>query len=255
MSARRRRLASALLLLSLAGCARILPPPATPLGPEAQHALGLLRARWREFRDLRTLAEIRVRRGRERRALTGVLLARTPASVRLEVLSPFGQPVYLLAIHEGQLTAYDTTTNQALVGPATADTAARLLSLPFDPEQLVGVLAGRAVPPSGLRTAEVLPADEHGPSLSLTGTDHQQRVWMDFERGTVRQLEIAGGRYAVRVVYRYGPDGRLRGFDLAAADAWLTGTVRYRDPVFDGGIAEERFRLALPETAAVERVR
>jgi hypothetical protein len=141
------------------------------------------------------------------------------------------------------------------VGPATADTTARLLGMPFEPDDLVGVLAGRAVPPHDLRVATVLPADELGPSLELIGTVHRQRIWMDFDSGVVHQLEITGGRYEVRVRYTLDAEGRPQGFHLNAARDRLIGIVRYRDPVLDEGIEADRFQLTLPESAKIEQLR
>lgn len=186
--------------------------------------------------------------------MTAVLLAKAPASVRLEALSPFGQPLLLLSIHDGQLIAYNSADHHAVIGAATADAAANLIGLPFDPDDLVGVLAARAVPPKDVRVAELLPPDEHGPSLELIGTVHRQRVWMDFQSGTVSRLEITGGRYAALVSYLRDASGRLRGFDLSAANESLTGSVRYRDPLFDTGIDPDRFRLTLPDGARIERL-
>ncbi|HET9490782.1 MAG TPA: hypothetical protein VFR64_13640 [Methylomirabilota bacterium] len=253
----RRQLRSALVLalVLLAGCARALPPLRAPIDPEVHRAIDLLTARWREFSDLRTVADIHLQRRKERHALTAIVLAKAPASLRLEALSPFGQPLLVMTIHDSQLVAYNAADHRALIGPATADTAARLLGLPFSPDDLVGVLAARAVPPRDLRVASLLPADEHGPSLELIGTDHRQRVWMDFQSGVIRRLEITGGRYEALVTYLRDGDGRLRGFDLSAANEYLTGSVRYRDPVFDGGIDAERFRQTLPPGARVEHLR
>jgi outer membrane lipoprotein-sorting protein len=251
----RRFLSSVALLVLLTGCARLLAPPRQPVSEEARRAIALLATRWHAFSDLRTLAAIELQQGSERQALTGVLLVKAPGSVRFEALSPFGQPLLLLVLHGGRLTAYDAATNQAKIGPATADTSARLLGLPFEPDDLVGVLAGRAVPPKDIRVATLLAADEHGPSLELIGTVHRQRVWMDLDSGLVRQIEITGGRYEARVRYLRGADGRPQGFDLSAGQGHLTGSVRYRDPVFDGGIEAERFQLTLPESAKIEQLR
>jgi len=253
----RRQFRSAVLLglLLLAGCARALPPPGSPISPKAHQAIELLTARWREFSDLRTVADIQLQRRNEQHAMTAILLAKAPASLRLEALSPFGQPLLVLTIHDGQLIAYNAADNYAMVGPATADTAASLIGLPFDPDDLVGVLAARAVPPKDLRVASLLPPDEHGPSLELIGTVHRQRVWMDFQSGVVRRLEITGGRYAALVSYLWDPDGRLRGFDLSAANEYLKGSVRYRDPVFDGGVDPSRFQLTVPPDARIEHLR
>ncbi|MGH7312704.1 MAG: LolA family protein [Candidatus Rokuibacteriota bacterium] len=239
----------------LAGCARALPPPRAPISPEVHRAIDLLTAHWREFSDLRTVADIHLQRRSEQHALTAILLAKAPASLRLEALSPFGQPLLVMTIHDRQLIAYNAADHYAMVGPATADTAARLIGLPFDPDDLVGVLAARAVPPKDLRVASLLPPDEHGPSLELIGTVHRQRVWMDFQSGVVRRLEITGGRYAALVSYLRDTDGRLRGFDLSAANEYLTGSVRYRDPVFDGGVDPDRFQQTVPPGARIEHLR
>jgi outer membrane lipoprotein-sorting protein len=253
----RKSIRSVVLLgfLLLAGCARALPPPRSQISPEAIRAIDLLATRWQQFSDLRTVADIHLQRRNEQHAMTAVLLVKAPASVRLEALSPFGQPLLMLTIHDGQLTAYNAADHYAMVGPATADIAARLIGLPFEADDFVGVLAARAVPPKDLRVASLLPPDDYGPSLELIGTVHRQRVWMDFQSGVVRRLEITGGRYAALVSYLRDSDGRLRGFDLSAANEYLTGSVRYRDPVFDGGVDPDRFQLTPPPGARIEQLR
>jgi outer membrane lipoprotein-sorting protein len=71
----------------------------------------------------------------------------------------------------------------------------------------------------------------------------------------VRRLEITGGRYAALVSYLRDPNGGLQGFDLSAAEAYLTGSVRYRNPVFDSGVDADRFRLTVPPGARIEYLR
>lgn len=249
----RRRLSSLLCLLGLlGGCATA--PPRQPVADDARHALALLDSRWHEFTDLRTLADIVLTRGRESQRLTGVLLAKGPDSVRFEALSPFGQPYFLVTVHEGRLTAYDAVKNEALVGPATAATIARVLGLPLDADALVAVLAGLAVAPKDLRVAELAPADGLGPSLTLVGTDRRQRVWMNLETGEVQQLEIDGGRFPVTITFRR--DGAVAsGFDLRSEPASMTGSVIYRNVVLGAGIDPERFTLALPKGVKTRNIR
>ncbi len=255
MSARRQLSSALLLAWLLGGCAIALAPWRAPVSEDARRALSTLIDRWHEFSDLRTVADITIKKGTERQRLTGVLLAKAPGSVRFEALSPFGQPFLFATIHDSVLTTYDATRNEAYVGPATAETTARLLSLPFDPDTLVGVLAGRAVPPRDLRVAEILPPDEHGPSLNLIGAVHQQRVWMDFDSGVVRQIQITGGRADAVVTFLRDGSGTLTGFDLVTSGSYLTGTVRYRDLVLGAGIDPERFALALPKGAKIQEIR
>jgi outer membrane lipoprotein-sorting protein len=221
----------------------------------ARRAVALLQSRWQELSDLRALADVLVERGGQKHQLTGALLLKTPASLRFEALSPFGQPLVIATIHDGQLVIYNAASNSATVGPATPDTAGRLFSLAVAPDELVGLLAGRAVPPKDLRVATILPADEHGPSLEMIGALHRQRVWMDFTTGVVRRLEIAGGRIEALLIYQRADDGTLTGFTLAAAQGNVTGAVRYRDLVINAGIEPERFQLTIPAGASIERPR
>jgi outer membrane lipoprotein-sorting protein len=252
----RRRLSSALLILWLAGgCATALPPPRAPVSEEAQRAVEVLRARLAGFSDFRALADVLIERGGRKQQFTGVLLLKAPASLRLEALSPFGQPLLISTIHDGQVVAYNALSNSATVGPATPDTAVRLFGLAVEPEDLVGLLAGLAVPPKDLRVAAILPADEQGPSLEMIGTLHRQRVWMDFATGVVRRVQVTGGRLEALVIYRRADDGTVTGLELSAAQDAVTGRVQYRNVVVNSGIDRERFALTIPPDASIERLR
>ena len=255
MSAR-RRLSSALLILSLTGgCATALPPPRAPVSDEAERAVTRLRTRWKDFADFRAVADVLVERGGRKQQLRGALLLKAPGSLRFEALSPFGPPLLIATIHDGQFIAYNAASHTATVGPATSDTAARLFSLAIEPADLIGLLTGLPVPPDDLRVAAMLPRDEHGPSLELIGPLHRQQVWMDFTTGVVRRLLITGGRLEALAIYQRGDDGSLAGFDLTAAQGNVIAQVRYRNVVLGGGIDTERFRLAIPAGASTERLR
>jgi outer membrane lipoprotein-sorting protein len=254
-----RRLRSSLLVLLAVGlavgCSIALPPPRQAIPEDARRAIDLLITGWKAVTDLRALVDIDVDRNGQRQRLSGVLLAKAPGSVRFEALSPFGQPFLIAVVHEGHLTAFSAATNEAVVGDATAETTARLLGLPLEPHDLVAVVSGYAVPPADLRQAEVLPADAVGPSLSMVGSVHEQRVWMDLRTGLVHQMQIVGGRAAATVTYRRDGDGQLTGFDVSAAERYVTGTVRYRSLATGVGLAAERFALTLPKDAKTQPIR
>ncbi len=224
-------------------------PPPQPVGEAARHALNLLEARRTAFTDLRTLCDIVIRRSGTQHTVRGVLLVKGPGSVRLEALSPFGQPYYLVVVHGGEIKAYDAGTNEGLVGPANTETIGRLIGLPLDAEDLVAVLIGGAAPPPDLRVAEIVRTDGAAPSLDLIGATQRQRVWMDFETGAVSRVEIGGGRVPVTITYHR--DGETpTGFDFNARD-WVTGSVTYRDVVMGAGIDPDRFVLTLPKGAKI----
>ncbi len=253
-----QKLRSSLLLavaLVATGCAIAPPPPRATILPPGRRAVTLLTERAREFSDLRTLADVSVQRATERYRVRGVILAKAPASVRFEALSPMGSPLLVATIHDGQITAYDATNDEATTGPATAETAARLLNLPFEPEDLVGILSGRPMPPRDLREAEVLPPDADGPSVNLVGAINTQRVWMDLDTGVVRQLQLSGGRADARIVFRREPDGTMAGFDLSAGMGLIRSNVRYERPAFNAGIEEDRFVFTPPKGAKTRAIR
>jgi outer membrane lipoprotein-sorting protein len=236
------------------GCAVALPPPRETVRDDARRALDLALARWRALSDLRALADVTLEKGGERQRLTGVLLARTPGSVRFEALSPFGQPFLFVTVRDGRFIAYDAARNEARVGKADAETTARLLSLPVSPEDLVGLLAARLAPPDDLRQATLEPPDEGGPSLSVADALHERRVWMDMTTGTVSRLRIVGGRAEATATYLYDGDGTLTGFDVDAGGGYVTASVRYRSLTLNGGIEPGRFILALPKDAKIHAI-
>ena len=251
----RRRLSSALAVLVLAGCTIAPPTPHAPISAEARRIVDRLTARWQEFHDLRALADVALKRGGDRQQLSGVLLARAPASVRFEALSPFGQPFLLVAMHDGRITAYNAATNEARVGEATVESAAELISLPVEPDELVGVLAGRPVPPRDLRVAEILPVDQLGPSIDLIGRYNRQRIWLDVETGVARQVTITGGRAEATVTFQRDPAGEISGLEVTAANGYVTATTRYRSLALNGGVDAERFALTLPKDAKIQNIR
>ena len=252
----RKLLSSGLLILALTGgCLTALPPPRATVSEEAGRAIDLLRERWRGFSDLRALADMLVERGSTKQPFTGALLLKAPASVRFEALSPFGPPLLIGTIHDGQIVAYNAATHKGTIGPATPETAGRLLGLAVEPSDLVGLLAGLPVPPADVRVASILPADEQGPSLEMIGPLHRQRVWMDFATGVVRRVQVTGGRLEALLIYRRGDDGAIAGFELKAAQDNLTGSAHYRNAVVNGGIDSERFALTIPPGASIERLR
>ena len=101
----------------------------------------------------------------------------------------------------------------------------------------------------------MLPADALGPSLSLAGAVNERRIWMDFQTGLVRQFQIVGGRAAATVTYQRDDEGRLTGFDVSAAERYVTGTVRYKNLATGVGLSPERFALTLPKDAKTQPIR
>lgn len=251
-----RRAAGALLIvLAAAGCASA-PPARQPIAAEAKASLDLLEQRWRAFSDLRTLAELTIRRGDRLQRLAGVLLLRAPASLRFEALSPFGTPVLVVAAGPQTLTLWEVADERAYIAPATPEANRRWLGLALGGDQLVALLSGRVVPLSDPLEADLLPPDAIGPSLSLAGPDGKQRIWFDPATGQARQVEWTGGKNPARVTFHpTEPDAPPAGLRLAALDGSLDVLITYKDPRMNTGFDPALLTLTVPESVRIQDFR
>ena len=262
MNARKRSSRLARLLLTaatifLTGCASFAAPaPPRPISQEARQWIETLERRWAQFEDLQAQVEITIRRGDRVQRLAGVLLLRSPASVRFEALTPWGQPFLLLAATSESFTLYQVAENRAVIGPASAEATARWLGLALSPDELVGILAGHVLPLRDFHSAELLDADALGPSLRLTGPGNVQRLWLDFKTAVPRQVELMGGSTPMRIAYvGGGPAEPPTGLTLTALDRPLSVSIRYQRSTLSAGLSPDLFRLTVPEHAVIHRLR
>jgi len=237
----RSKLAGLLLgALTLAGgCASL--PPRLPLPPDVLTTRAELETRWREFRDLRSLTEITIRRAGRADRLSGVLLLRAPASLRFEALAPFGPPLLVVASDPESVTLWEVPQERAFIGRSTPDANRRWLGLALGSEELVALLAGYALPAPDPFSGTMLPADNIGPSVTFQTADGRQRIWLDPASGEARQVEWTGGSQPARAVFSGN------GVRLSTLDGTLDVSVAYRDPLRDSGFDPELLRLTVPQ--------
>ncbi len=241
----RSKLAGLLLgaLALTGGCASL--PPRRPLPPEVLTTRAELEARWREFRDLRSLTDITIRRAGRADRLSGVLLLRAPASLRFEALAPFGPPLLVVASDGESVTLWEVAQERAYIGRATPEANRRWLGLALGSEELVALLAGYALPPHDPLSGAMLPADEIGPSVAFETADGRQRIWLDPVSGDARQIEWTGGAQPARAVFVEN------GVRLSTLDGKLDVSVAYRDPQRDSGFDAELLTLTVPQSVRI----
>ena len=237
----RSKLAGLLLgaLLLWGGCASL--PPRQPLPPEVLSTRAELEARWREFRDLRSLTDITIRRAGRVDRLSGVLLLRAPASLRFEALAPFGPPLLVVSSDAETVTLWEVAQERAFVARATPDANRRWLGLALGSEELVALFAGYALPARDPLSGIMLPPDDIGPSVMFETADGRQRIWLDPVSGDSRQVEWTGGSQPARAVFVEN------GVRLATLDGKLDVSVSYRDPQRDSGFDPELLKLTVPQ--------
>jgi outer membrane lipoprotein-sorting protein len=253
----RLRLAGGILLAaSLSACATAPSAPAPPIADEARAALARIEQHRRSLVDLRSLADITVRRSGRAQRLSGVmLLLGEPASLRFEALSPFGTPVLIVAGDPQSLTLWEVLDNRAYLAPASPEANRRWLGLALGGEDLVALLAARARPLPDPTRVELVAPDEAGPSVRLIGRELEQRIWFDPDSGQARQVEWTGKNPARVTFTPTPPEAPPAGLRLETPDGSLRVSVTYRDPKMNTGLDPALLKLTVPEHVRIQDFR
>jgi hypothetical protein len=213
---------------------------------------------WRSFVDLRSLADITIQQGRRPQRLSGVLLLKAPATFRFEALSPFGPPLLVVAGSPESVTVWEVLRNRAYLLPSTADANRRWLGLALPAEDLVAFLAGQVRPMSAPRTGSLVPPDETGSSLRLSGPEGTERVWLD-PRGRPLKVEWTEGKSPLRVTFTRAEDGGddvpPREIRLQTLDGKLEVSVVYREPRLNSGLDAALLTLTVPQGVEIQDFR
>jgi outer membrane lipoprotein-sorting protein len=208
-----------LLVVGVVACTlRPIPPEPTirsaaEIAPEG--ILALFDQRWQLADSLRALARVTVTSARGRYSTRQTFLWRRPATLRLDTLSLFGQPVMSLVADAAQISIYYPGEGTFFQGPARAATLARVIGLPLDVEEVAPLLMGYIRPPPAQHISTLyLQADEGMHLLRFLGVGG----WL------IRDAWVAPDELLPRRVIRYAQHG-LAAVDIAYSDfRFLTET-------------------------------
>lgn len=143
------------LACTLAGCARVAPPPSSP--PTADAALSRMHATFSCGNAIQASAKIDHfgEQGRIRAEL--LLFAARAERIRMDIVSPFGVAVATLTSDGARFALADLREKRFYTGRASACNLARLTTLPVPAHVLVDLLRGEAPvlvhDPAGARIA------------------------------------------------------------------------------------------------------
>jgi outer membrane lipoprotein-sorting protein len=239
----------------LGGCASA-PPARPPISPEAVAARERLVQQWEQFHDLRSLADVKIRRGNRTQRFSGVILLKAPSALRVEALSPLGTPMYVVAGDATALTVWEVFDQKAYILPATPEASQRWLGLAMGADDVVALLAGRARPLADPQEVELLAPDESGPSLSLRADGRAQRIWFDPVTGQAREVQWSGGKNPARAVFtKTSSDSPPEVVTLSTQDGKLEVSVKYRDPKMNTDFDAGLLKLTVPEHVRIQDFR
>ncbi len=286
-----RFFAVSLLIFFSAGCAAQVPPPPASL-PGLADVLGRIRGR-RHLSSFRSvvLIEIRISNsgdsvspildlfGEENETFAGkaVLLWKAPDALRMEILSPFGSPVFVVVARGDELRAFSVLRGRYYAGRADRESMARWLGLPVSPAMMLRILQGGVPVLSGDETAGArLGWDDEMGALRLdvppeAGGGRRQVAFLDLKRFEPLRVQLGEDGAALEVLYgpfrRMGA-GRVPGWtviadpkrghrvrfevlDDGAGDRKGSKNPEKRGEEFGPDLPDDLFRLYIPPGAAV----
>jgi len=209
-------------LLVLAGCSYREQIRESPL-PKATEVVSRLRAR-RLSISFRSIVRVELESLQEgnsdshsegfwaegRDEFTGkmVLLWKMPSALRIEFLSPFGSPVFVVVAFENRLRAYSVPDRRFFVGRADSETMAKWLGIPIAPALMIRILRGDLPALNDGAVAARVGWDQEVNLVRFdlpagAGLDRRQEAYLDPRRWEPRRVRI--GEEGAAIWIRYGP--------------------------------------------------
>ena len=121
------------------------------------------------------------------------LVVRRPASLRIEALSPMGDPAAVLVADQGRFALLDLRNNVFYRGPATPENLSRLFPVPVRDEELVSLVTGDIPELPGGRP-ESAAREGDGYRLAIAAPRVRQEVILgsDLRVVQVRRVDASG---------------------------------------------------------------
>jgi outer membrane lipoprotein-sorting protein len=175
-----------LLFMGVVACAT-RPTPREPVslslpGTSPEAILAPFDRRWRLAEGLRALARVTVASAQGRYSTRQTFLWQRPALLRLDTVSPFGQPTMTLVADPAHASIYYPQQGTFFEGPATAATLARFIGLPLDVEEVAPLLTGYIRPSPAQQVSTLFLQSDEGMYLLRflrVGGALIQDVWVD----------------------------------------------------------------------------
>ncbi len=239
------------LIIFVGGCAKKLPtiePADLPVSLVVQE----LEQRADLLSSFRAVGSIRAKGEKQRWSGRAFFLSQLPDSLRLEVVSFFGQPVLYVTSDGHQFLIWQPGSNRAYQGLASDGTLGRLIEFPLHDREALLLLAGIVTVWDHAEAKLFRLRDTGTLLLQLEDTSSRltQKVWLNSEDLVVTKIERIRGRdREFEAIFSDFMDieGYFypRSIVLEGAKARLN--VRYEHFSINENLDERVFHLALPE--------
>ena len=239
------------LLFLLIGCAREVPtfePADVPASVVVEH----LEKGKEQLRTFRAVGSIRVEGDKQRWSGKAFFLAQLPSSLRLEVLSFFGQPV-IYAVSDGyEFLIWQPGENRAYQGLSAHGTLAQLIKFPLDDQEAVLLLAGLVPTYRQVEQKLFKVPDKRRMLLQLVDTSSllTQKVWLEGESLVATKIErLRGGKLELEATFSDFME--IKGWfyprNIVMEGAKTRVTIRYEQIAINESLDQSVFHLTLPE--------
>ena len=158
-------------------------PPLTSAGP----ALSALAARNAAINTLSGLLALEIWRNGDRVRLRQLVIVQRPDRIRLDTLSPFDQPLQMMASDGETLAVYSLEEKRFFRGPATPRNLARLLPIELEGPELIAFFQGRT--PLIVHTESSIAWDDDRGAWQVDLTGAGRRQQLHFEPAHLRVTE------------------------------------------------------------------
>ena len=239
------------LLFFFSGCVKEV-PIYEPADLPVSLVVARLEQRQNHLFSFRAVGTIRVQGGKQRWSGKAFLLSEFPDSLRLEVVSLFGNPV-LYAVSDGhQFTIWEPGRKHAYQGLASSGTLARLIKFPLQDREALLLLAGIVPPWHQVQAKLFRLSDDESFMLQLENKPARlrQRIWLEGEDLIVTRIERVQGnedKFEAKFSDFVSIDGSFypRSIVMEGGQAHLS--IRYQQFAINEDLDASVFHLALPE--------
>jgi outer membrane lipoprotein-sorting protein len=230
----------------------VKPAEMRPL-PAPADALNELRQKSGDRKNLRALARVTYFGPKGRARVKAALLAERPSSFRVETISPFEQPLDVMASDGTKL--WLLSEQRLREGPATPENISRLLPLAMNPEEVVDTLLG-GVPTSSRFTPKTLEWAEDGEHWVLTLDDGMEEslLIIDPVKKVVEKMTLGAPGRKPRLSVEFEDFERIGNsaaelphkIHIELPDRGLDVRIKLDDAEVDVPLAADLFRIAAP---------